>query len=573
MGEEKQKTYQEWQDLVGGLGDKLFEELSYRLLNKLGFEEVKHRGGSADGGRDLEGKKTYIEPDKRTKFLDNYWFECKCYSSTIPWNEISDKLYSAVQSKVDKFIVLSNRGLSPQAQDKVKEFMATQRVKVIEWCGFEFLNLLFQQPELCDAYFHGIPIPNSPPIQNKSEHILKAAINLSEGFGIELETKLSPGFQVTEKNIKDIILNSLRNLGVQQINLDNDEKSRLFCNIAMIFSQFGLNLDAMTFIDKSIELNKSVSALVNKAIIFERLHNLQESVKIYKELLKSNKENLAILNNLARNLKDQFLLNEALEVINSALKIDPENISSINNKANILKNLKKYSEALDLVNKKIGDNSSIILQKTKVDVLIEAYDLKEAFRINEQLLNLDPSDVDLINNRGVIYEHNSRYQNPEKYLKLAFESFGEARNKKEDYVLALSNQVVCILNSGNLSGAEALTNAGLSMDQTSPFLLDNKSKIEMQRGNLKSALEYIEKALRISSQERFLITKAQILIISRKNDQVDKLCRRLLAVDSQNTEAMRILAESLRRRHQISEANSWLKKANSSGRKYISLLE
>jgi len=573
MGEEKQKTYQEWQDLVSGLGDKTFEELSYRVLTKLGFEEVKPRGGSADGGRDLEGKRTHLEPDNKTKIIENYWFECKCYSSTIPWKEISDKLHSANIDKIDKFVILSNRGLSPDAQDKVKKFMGESRVKVIEWCGFPFLDLLFQQSELCETYFSGIPVPNNPPEKNKPNHILKAVFNLSEGFGIELQTEVPSNVKVTDENIKEIIFGAIRKINAKNIDLDNETKARLFYNIAMIFSQFGFNLDAMTFVENSLKIKESIQGLINKAVIQERLHDLAEARKTYESILKKEKYNLIVLNNLAKNLSDQFLLEDALVIINQALEINPDFLPAINNKSHILKSLKKYEEALELVNSKIDDNSSTPLQKTKVDILIEALDLKEAFRINEQLLNLDPSDVDLVNNKGVIYEHNAQYQLPEKYYELAFKTFAEARLKRKDYLLALSNQVVCFLNVGNLEEAESLTNSGLSIMSDNPYLLHNKSKIELQKGNSKSALNYVEKAVKISSQEKFLVTKAQILMILRKHDKVEKLCMRLLQIDEKNTDAMNFLGQSLRVRHRMFEAKKWFKKARETRKKYISLLE
>lgn len=573
MGEEKQKTYQEWQAIIGAIGDRLFEEICYRLLEKLGFEEIKHRGGSADGGRDLEGKKTRFEPDNRTKYVERYWFECKCYSSTIPWKEIADKLNSAVLEKINTFIILSNRGLSPDAQDHVMKFMEQHRIRIIEWCGFEFLNLLFEQQELCDTYFHRVPIPKSPPDQNKPKHILKAVINLGEGFGLELQTEIGQDFQINENNLREIISNSLRKIYTQRINLGDEEKSRLFYTVAMLFSQFGLNDDAMTFVDNSLEIKNTIPGLINKAIILERMHKLPESQKIYEGILKHEINNLVALNNLAKNLKEQFLLKESLNTIEKALRIDPNYIPSINLKINILKDLKKYDKAIQFANEKINENSSITLQKSKVEVLIDALDLKEAFRINEQLLNLDPSDVDLVNNKGVIYEHNAKFQYPEKYFKLAFDSFAEARKKRADYILALSNQVVCFLNIGNISEAESLTNAGLAMSQDNPLLFHNKAKIELQKGNFKTALEHIEKAIKISSQEKFLLTKTQILITLRKYDAVEKLSRGLIEIDEKNTDAMILLAESLRKRHRIQEAQRWIKTAKSSARQYISLLE
>jgi len=124
-----------------------------------------------------------------------------------------------------------------------------------------------------------------------------------------------------------------------------------------------------------------------------------------------------------------------------------------------------------------------------------------------------------------------------------------------------------------LEEAESLTNSGLSIMSDNPYLLHNKSKIELQKGNSKSALNYVEKAVKISSQEKFLVTKAQILMILRKHDKVEKLCMRLLQIDEKNTDAMNFLGQSLRVRHRMFEAKKWFKKARETRKKYISLLE
>ena len=155
MENEKDLTYIDWQKIVGELNDKKFEELCYHILREMSFQNVNPRGGSSDGGRDLEGYRNSLEPDGITEIKEKYWFECKCYSNSIPWKEFCDKLFSSVQSKVSKFVILSNQGLSPQAKDKVEEFEKTQPVKIIEWSGFHFLDILFSKPDLCNLFFPG----------------------------------------------------------------------------------------------------------------------------------------------------------------------------------------------------------------------------------------------------------------------------------------------------------------------------------------------------------------------------------------------------------------------------------
>jgi hypothetical protein len=68
-------------------------------------------------------------------------------------------------------------------------------------------------------------------------------------------------------------------------------------------------------------------------------------------------------------------------------------------------------------------------------------------RVNDQILEMDPENIGAINSKGVIYEHNSQYQKPEKYLPLATEWFEKAISKDKNYPLGWSNKIVCLKNA------------------------------------------------------------------------------------------------------------------------------
>jgi len=550
-----------------------FEELCYRLLTKLGYEEVKPRGGSSDGGRDLEGQKTRLEGDKKTKYIEKYWFECKCYASTIPWKEISDKLHSANIAKINTFIILSNRGLSPQTQDKVTEFKNSSPVRVIEWCGFPFLDILFQRKDLCDNYFPGYEIPSTPPIESKEKYIVKASINIGQAFGIELEAKFDKKIELSEDNIKEIISKGLRSVNYSKLGISDSDKSKLYSSIAMTFFQFGYISDALTFIDNALKIDKTIPNMINKALILENMDLMDESNKLYQEILKKEPSNVITLNNLGHNHRRQYELKEALILFDKAIQIDSDYLIAINNKAQTLKDLKKFDDAIAFVNEQINEKSSFVLQKTKVDVLLEALDLKEAYRLNEQLLKLYPNDIDLLNYKGVVYEHNAQYQHKEKYLELAYDAFSVTRKRNPKFVLAISNQIACLMNSGQYDFAEVLLNEGFSQTDSDPFLLHKKAKIELLKGNFSIARKFIDKALQKKSLEQFLLTKCDIFLKLRKYAEVEKQSDRILTNDSDNSLAMLSKAESLRKRHQPAKAKLLANKAKKCQRKPKSLLE
>ena len=115
-----------------------------------------------------------------------------------------------------------------------------------------------------------------------------------------------------------------------------------------------------------------------------------ESNLCYDEILRYDSHNKFALNNKAANLQRVGQFEEALPLINEVLKIDPNFINAIINKTNILKGLKQSKDALAFLDEK-NDllQKSINLQTTKVDLLIEILDLREAYRINEEILKIE----------------------------------------------------------------------------------------------------------------------------------------------------------------------------------------
>jgi tetratricopeptide (TPR) repeat protein len=566
------KTYQEWQRLVSDLNPIVFEELCYRIVRSLGYENVNWIGGSADGGRDIEGEKTRLEEGGVTSYVEKYWFECKCYSSSIPWKAICEKIHSAKISGIDKFVILSNMGLSPDAQNKINLFCETEKMRIFAWCGFHFLDLLFQFPDLCAIYFPGEGIPNIPPIDSKPKYILEVALKTSEDFGIELKTQIDPNIPITEGNLNKVLFDALRNLKCEELGISVTEKAKLFSGIAMTFLQFGFENDALSFIDKSLQIEKSNLTLENKALILSRMGLLEESNELYGELIKEN-DNPRILTNWARNLRQEYRLEEAFEKINQALKIEDNYIDAIRMKSILLKDINHFDEALDFLNEKIKLNSSLALNKVKVEVLIDVLDLKAAYELNENLLKSYPYDCDLVNNKGVIYERNSKYQKRSKYLELAFIIFGEAIKINPEYLLAISNQIICFLNSNQLDNAEKLVNVALIKSCKDPYLIEQKAKIEMRKGENKIALKIIDRSLKITINEKFLLTKAQILFNLKKYDKAINICKEILKNDDSNPEPMKLIADSLEKTRNPHLAKKWREKAKLNEIKPRSLLE
>ena len=195
-----------------------------------------------------------------------------------------------------------------------------------------------------------------------------------------------------------------------------------------------------------------------------------------------------------------------MDLVNEALDIDPDFTIAIKNKTSILSCFGKTEEALDFLESELKKHQdSRILLESKVNLLIDLLDLKEAMRVNDQILEMDPENIGAINSKGVIYEHNSQYQKPEKFLPLATEWFEKAISKDENYPLGWSNKIVCLISMGSLTDAEDIIDAVVDMFPTNSNILNEKGRFLLEKRDPKKALKYFNKSLRGCLESLFTV--------------------------------------------------------------------
>lgn len=427
MIEKNYKSRDEWKKVINNLEFSNFQNLVYELLKALGFGEISQRGGGADGGRDLEAYYTYRRPNG-DEFKAKCWFQCKKQASGVSFNQIHEDIARASNHKVDEYYILSNFDTTPDCKDELERGKSTWFCKIIDWTGLKFQDILFNNPNICNYYFSDEEVPPVTNVRRPNEAITLSS-EVGKRFGIEFKFNIGKSVDLNNPTVvSEILKDSLLKIQGIDVNL----QALIYQKISMFF--FGLERaeDALMFLNKSLDITpKNIEALLNKGFIFEKIDEVEESNNCYDEILIIDPNNKFALNNKAFNLNRIGLFEEALVEADKALKIDPDFIIAISNKANALKGLKKLNEALELLNeKKELVDRSIILQAIKVDLCIELIDLKEAYKINEEILSKNPDFIGAINNKGVIFEKNSRFQSRDKYLNLAMDYFEKSFRKK-----------------------------------------------------------------------------------------------------------------------------------------------
>ena len=568
------KTPEEWKNIIGKLSPKNFEHLCYQLVKAMpGFVNVDLRDGSYDSGRDIDAIYRKKAPDSITEITEKWRFECKKYSNGIPFDDISGKIKQADLNKIDKLVIMSNMHLTPACKDEIKNIQNNSNCKIIDWTGVHFQDILFQYPDICKEFFSDEEFPQRYLDTKRPQELINATKRAGSHFGIELEIKLKEG-QKPPTNMEeaaDIIKETLLNLKDIDINI----KSLIYQQISGLFLSISRKEDALLFIGESLKITpNNVAALLNKGFVLEKLDELEESTRCYDDVLRIDKHNKFALNNKAHNLRRKGDLENALDLVNEALDIDPDFTIAIKNKTSILSSFGKTEEALDFLESELKKHQdSRILLESKVNLLINLLDLKEAMRVNDQILEMDPENIGAINSKGVIYEHNSQYQKPEKFLPLATEWFEKATSKDKNYPLGWSNKIVCLIRSGLLTDAEGVIDTVVDMFPTNSYILNEIGLFLLEKRDPKKALKYFNKALRYNFLDKALINKASVLLLFRKHKEAIETTDKILRYDTKNSDAWHLKGKALKKLHELTKADHCFKKAEEYKKVPRSLLE
>lgn len=570
MPEKIVKSREEWKSVICGINDVDFQHLVYDLLKALRFEGVQERSGGRgpDNGRDLEATYSYPRPNGEKRTVQ-CWLQCKKQDRGVSFGEIHEDITRASTSHIDEYYILSNMDTTPDCKDEIRRAEQTSFCKVVDWTGLKFQDILFQFPDICKYYFTDYEIP---PIltTNNPQQALQLVTELSKRFELNIDIQLSKNVNLFNSvEVAELIKDALLNREIKDLNL----KALIYEKISMFFFALERSDDALMFLNNSLDINpKNIGALLNKGYILEKIDEIDESTKCYDEILNIDRKNKFALNNKAHNLMRVGNFEEALNIIEKALEVDSMFIAAIHNKAEMLKGLKKSKDALNfLEEKKELVEKSLFLQSTKVGLEIDILDLKEAYKTNEAILSKNPSWIDAINNKGVIYEKNSRFQNKDKYLNLALEWFDKVVQTNEKYPVGLSNKTVVFLNSGRFDEAEETINYAYVLFPRNPYVI-NKKGVTILAKSPREAIKYFEKALRYLFSEEFLLNKGITQLELHHWKEAKECAELLLRYNPEHSEAWKVKGTAVQKLRQPL-ANKCFENAEKYKEKPISLLE
>ena len=571
MNSNKYKTRAEWEKLLLDLSPENFEKLCYDILQNNQFQNLNPRGKGGDGGRDIEGE--LIQKIAKETITQKFWFQCKRYNNKTPLNyrAFAPEVQKAQNANVDRYVVMSNKDMTSDAKDEIKKWNVSNKCQISDWTGTIFIDILWGCPNVCKTYFPDEEVPLLVD-KNNPKTLIQQSSNLGERFDVKITLHVGKGVDINNPHqVADIFKDCLLNLRDVDINV----KALIYEKASMFFFSIERVDDALMFLDKSLEITpKNEIALLNKGYILEKTDKIDDSTESYDELLDINPENKFALNNKANNLRRKGELDEALKLVEESLKVDPRLIVAIQTKTEILKTLNRSDEALRFLDSQTyALKKSSLLKELKVRLYIDLIDLKKAYSLNKQILEKNPDDVNAINNQGVIYENNSKYQSKEKYLRLALEWFEKAIHKSKDFSLGWSNKTVALLNAGQINQAEQIIDIAYGFFPKEPYVLNKKGGLLLVKNNPKKALKYFDKALKLRYEEEFLIDRARTHIILHHWREAIRDADFVIKNNEKSSNAWLIKAQASRHLREISKAKIFEEKAKKFEKKPRSLLE
>ena len=566
----KYKTRDEWKKLLLELSYQEFQDICYDILQKNTFQNIKPRGKGGDGGRDIEAE--FIQKIGKETITQRFWFQCKQYGNTpLNYKSFSTEVVKAQNENIDRYVVMSNKDMTSDTKTEIEKWNKSNKCQISDWTGTIFIDMLWESPNVCKTYF---PDEEVPPLvdTNDPKTLIQQSANLGKRFGVELHLQVNKETNINNPyELADILKEALIGLKDVDINI----RALIYQKISMFFFSLERADDALTFLNKSLEITpKNQEALLNKGYILEKINQLDDSTACYDEILNINSKNKLALNNKAHNLRRRGKLGPALKLIESSLEIDPEFIVAIHTKTNILKTLDRSDEALTFLDSKSNAlKKSVGLQQLKIDLYIDLIDLKKANKLNQEILKKNPNDVNALNNQGVIFEKNSKYQHKEKYLKLAFDCFEQTITKNKKFSFGWANKTAVLLNAGQIDQAEEIIDSAYAFFPRNPYVLNKKGCVLRVRNRPKEALNYFDKALKFYYQDEFLIDRAKTYIDLGQWRKAISDANQVLKNNKKNSEAWLVKAQASRPLHEPTKAKLYEKKAKECQKKPKSLLE
>ena len=189
-------------------------------------------------------------------------------------------------------------------------------------------------------------------------------------------------------------------------------------------------------------MNNKNTGLLNEAnkLFLKKL--FRDSLPIYNEILKSEPENIDVINNKGYALSKMKNYDEAIACYDQWLKINSNEKCLLINKISALRKKGSLEDALELCNLILNDNSSEnVALYHKLRILYSMKKFKDSINICDNLLELYPNNADVLFDKSCNYASLGEISSCISNLKLAIDvsSKFKVNAKKNNVFESLKN--------------------------------------------------------------------------------------------------------------------------------------
>jgi tetratricopeptide (TPR) repeat protein len=284
------------------------------------------------------------------------------------------------------------------------------------------------------------------------------------------------------------------------------------------------------------------------ALSYEHLGHLRRSESAYREFLRLDPNNYAVLNNLGRLLVSVGRTSEGTELLKQAITDDPRNVIALINLSNTLTDQGKPEDALDIINKAIELVPSIpAAWNNKAAALADLGRWEEAVTACEQSIRLLPTHPDGHYNLGTILSELDEFERAADAFRRALELSGKnpmilynyARTLAEMEDFEASEDVYRRLLKIDQRDSRAWNNLGnvlfemarykeakkafeesISRDPSNVNAINNLGNTHLQTGHLQEARHRFNEVLRLDpTSERTLWILVGSYLVDGRSDQ------------------------------------------------------
>jgi len=242
-----------------------------------------------------------------------------------------------------------------------------------------------------------------------------------------------------------------------------------------------------------------------------QIGKLEESKKYLIKALEINPSSPTILSDLAIVHKNLKQFDVALDCINKSLKFDNLNLKTLLNKANLLFEIGNFNEAISVakdvqkIDKNINDVYKILgLSYLKLSKFDEA-------KINLDL-SLKANDQDFY-----IYFCYGEYYREIKNYELAIENYSTSLRLNNNFIPALANRSICLLENSNFDLALDDINNCIDVENKNYLLYDIKANILINKGKIDDGIKCFKKSIELNPYDRNIKFNLAETLLRQKN--------------------------------------------------------